>query len=452
FKPYLLKSTDQGRTWESISSNLPENGSVHAFAEDYKDPNLLFVGTEFGLFFSNNGGKKWIQLKGNMPTIPVMDIAIQKQHDALVAATFGRGIYILDDYALLRTADKSTLSQPATLFPVKKALMYVQTQALGDTGKAAQGESYFTAPNPPYGATFTYYLKNSLETKQEDRQHLEAEAQKTGTSVTFPTDSELTTQAMEPNPQILVKITDEDGQVVRYVDGPVTAGIHLISWNLTYPSMVVRTKPPAPYTAIGGPFVIPGKYTATLNQIVNGKTTRLSSSQSFSVRLLGGDTLSAPERDSLAAFQRKVAKLHGEVYGTINTINKLNSRIKFIENALNQTPSNAANFWSELNRIKTGLDSVMLAVGGNATLGSHNINTPPSIYGRIEAILYNESMSTAPPPETDIQSYHVASEQFAQQMARLHQLAMVDLKGLERQMRAAGAPWIPGTFPEWKGK
>src|SRR6266436_5111399 len=155
FKPYLFKSTDAGRNWVSIAANLPKNRPVWAIAEDHINPNLLFVGTEFGLYFSIAGGQKWIQMRSGLPTIQVRDIAIQKRENDLVVGTFGRGFYILDNYTPLRLLKPEMLKQDGLLFPVKEALMYIQSQPLGGRGKSFQGESFYTADNPPFGATFT---------------------------------------------------------------------------------------------------------------------------------------------------------------------------------------------------------------------------------------------------------------------------------------------------------
>src|SRR6185369_14573356 len=152
--------------WVSIASNLPKNGPVLAIAEDHVNPNLLFAGTEFGLYFSIDAGQKWIQLKGGLPTIAVRDLNIQKRENDLIVATFGRGIYILDNYAPLRTITPEKLKADA-VFPVKGALMYIQSQPLGGRGKSFQGESYYTAENPPFGATITWYLKEAIKTKKE---------------------------------------------------------------------------------------------------------------------------------------------------------------------------------------------------------------------------------------------------------------------------------------------
>ena len=106
FKPYVLKTTDAGKTWKPIQSNLPHRGSVYTIAEDHIDRDLLFVCTEFGVFFSNNGGQEWTQLKGGLPVAAVRDMEIQRRENDLVIATFGRGFYILDDYSVLRNFKK----------------------------------------------------------------------------------------------------------------------------------------------------------------------------------------------------------------------------------------------------------------------------------------------------------------------------------------------------------
>ncbi len=444
FTPYVLRSTDQGKSWTSISSNLPKNGPVLAFAEDYVDPELLFVGTEFGLFFTNDGGKHWIQLKGNLPTISVRDIAIQKREGDLVAATFGRGFYVLDDYSPLRVANEKTLSDNGVLFPVKNAMMYIQSQPLGDSGKAAQGESYFTAPNPPFGATLTYYLKESLKTKKEIRQEKENEAEKKGAEVPYPTPEELTAESMEPVPLVELRITDESGNVVRKIDGPVSSGIHRVSWDLTSPDMIASGGSDAP-----GPLAMPGKYTVTLFQGVDGKTTQLSEPQSFSVYVEGTDTMPPADHNALVAFQKKVVRLNGEIRGAIETANQLKSRLSLINQALRQTPADVENLQTQASNIETATDSILIALRGSETLRALNENTPISISERVGTIIGNEFLSTARPPQTDITSFDIASEEFTQQLGRLKTIVEVDLKGLEKAMQAAGSPWVPGTLPQW---
>src|SRR5207248_11534796 len=180
FAPYLLKSSDAGRTWNDIKGDLPERGSVLALAEDHKDPNLLFAGTEFDLFFSADGCKKWVRLRAGLPTIAVRDLAIQKQENDLVVGTFGRGIYVLDDYTHLRGIKAETLKSECSLFPVRDALQYIPTRQYGGQGKAFLGAAFYTADNPPFGATFTYHLKESLKTKKQKRRDEERAARRKG--------------------------------------------------------------------------------------------------------------------------------------------------------------------------------------------------------------------------------------------------------------------------------
>src|SRR5438477_8835633 len=196
FKPYLFKSTDAGRTWTSIKSNLPANWPVWSIAEDHVNPKLLFAGTEFGLFFTVDGGQKWIQMRGGLPTIQIRDLVIQKRENDLLLGTFGRGIYILDNYTPLRSITPEMLKSDA-LFPVKDALMYIQAQPLGGRGKSFQGESFFTAENPAFGATFTYYLKEELKTKKTRRQEAERAAARSGAGINLPSRSELSAEEEE---------------------------------------------------------------------------------------------------------------------------------------------------------------------------------------------------------------------------------------------------------------
>ena len=124
YKPYLVKSTDRGRTWTNITGNLPDRHDVWSVIQDHVNGNLLFAGTEFGLFTSVDGGSHWVQLKGGMPTIQVRDMAVQKRENDLVLGTFGRGFYVLDDYSALREITPQTLAEEARLFPLRDAYLF----------------------------------------------------------------------------------------------------------------------------------------------------------------------------------------------------------------------------------------------------------------------------------------------------------------------------------------
>ena len=165
YKPYLVKSTDRGRTWTSIAGDLPERHDVWSVVQDHVNGNLLFAGTEFGLFTSVDGGGHWVQLKGGMPTIQVRDLTVQRRENDLVVATFGRGFYVLDDYSALREMTPQALAEEAHLFPLRDASLFaVAGGTQSPAGAAGTGPmaGNWTAPNPPFGAVLTYSVREDL--------------------------------------------------------------------------------------------------------------------------------------------------------------------------------------------------------------------------------------------------------------------------------------------------
>ncbi|MFH1843044.1 MAG: glycosyl hydrolase, partial [bacterium] len=190
FAPYVLKSTDRGKSWRSIAGDLPARGHAHAVVQDHVLPDLLFVGTEFGVFFTLDGGEKWLQLKAGIPTVACRDLEIQRRENDLVVATFGRGFYVLDDYTPLRGLEggltEADLEQEAILFPVKQTWMYMPSSPIGGRDKGSQGDAFYNAPNPPYGAVFTYYLGEGLQSLEEQRQEREKELREAKKPVYYP--------------------------------------------------------------------------------------------------------------------------------------------------------------------------------------------------------------------------------------------------------------------------
>src|SRR5205823_7799358 len=148
---------------------------------------------------------------------------------------FGRGIYILDNYTPLRSITAAMLKTDA-LFPVKDGLMYIQAQPLGGRGKSFQGESFFTAENPAFGATFTYYLKEELKPRKTRRQEAERAATRSGAVIKLPNHAELSAEEEEEPPAVIFTVTDSTGKVVRRFAGPTGAGIQRVSWDMRYPA------------------------------------------------------------------------------------------------------------------------------------------------------------------------------------------------------------------------
>ena len=262
FTPYLYTSNDNGKTWTSIAANLPKRGSVYSIAEDHENENLLFAGTEFGVFFTVDKGKEWTQLKSGIPTIAARDLAIQERENDLVVASFGRGFYVLDNYAPLREITPELLKKKSHIFKIKDGLMFVPSNPLGLRGKSAQGESYYTAPNPEFGVTFTYYVKDKLKSLKEIRQAKEKELAKAGKDVFYPTMEEILAEDNEEKPYLLFIIKNEKGESVRKIKTGPKSGINRISWNFrlstTSPIKLSKGKTGRYSMADEGPLALPG--------------------------------------------------------------------------------------------------------------------------------------------------------------------------------------------------
>jgi photosystem II stability/assembly factor-like uncharacterized protein len=456
FKPYLLRSGDRGRTWMAITADLPARGSVWTVAEDTVEKELLFAGTEFGLFFSRDAGKKWVQLKGGLPTVAVRDLAIQKREGDLVIATFGRGFYVLDDLTSLRAAKPLDLEREALTFPVKRALAYIPSTPFGLREKAFLGETFFTAPNPPFGAVFAYYLKDEVRTKRKARLDAEKEAEKKGTEIAYPDAAALRAEAREEDPAVLITVKDADGNVVRRLTGPVKAGVHRVAWDLRFPSSTPTSLKPGPtptenpfYDPPAGPLVVPGRYTVSFEKRADGALTAFGEPQPFAVESLGLQTLKAPDAKELVAFERKTARLQRAVLGAIQAAEEAQNRVKVAKKAIDDTPGADSKLGAEARRLEKALDDLLTGLRGDRVMAGRNEPVSTSTVERVEAIVGTQWLTTVAPTGTSRQAYATASEAFEKQLATLRTLVETDLRSLEGAMETAGAPWTPGRVPTW---
>ncbi|MEO8503623.1 MAG: glycosyl hydrolase [Acidobacteriota bacterium] len=454
FKPYVLKSADRGKTWTSIAGDLPGRGSVYSLAEDHVDPSLLFAGTEFGLFFTTDGGKKWIQLKGGMPTIAVKDLVVQKNENDLVLASFGRGFFVLDDYSPLRQAKAETLAANAVLFPVKTALAYMPALPIGGRDKGFLGESYYLAPNPAFGATFTYYLKDSLKTRKKLRQETEKKLVKEGKDLPYPSWDALRAESSEEDPTILMVVTDGQGNVVRKLTGPATSGVHRVAWDLRYPAVVAASDDGGAGDDSGddgptGPIAVPGGYNVSLFERLDGKETALSEPQAFKVEAVSTASLPAADQATLLAFEQKVGRLQRAVAGAEETVDATKTELAAIKKALLATPKPTTELMDRALALEAKLRQLSIKLSGDSLVASRNEPTPPGISGRVGAIVGTQWNSTSAPTGTSLDAYRIAGEEFTGVLADLHQLVDQDLRDLRARIETAGAPWTPGRVPVW---
>lgn len=456
FKPYVFKSTDGGKTWSAITGNLPERGTAYTIAEDHVNKDLLFVGTEFGLFFSIEGGKTWTQLKAGLPTISVKDLDIQRRENDLVIATFGRGFYILDDYTPLRTMkNENVVNKTAHIFPVKDALMFVESQPLGIRGKGHLGESHYVSPNPPVGAVFTYYLKENLKTAKEKRREMEKEKIKKGENVYYPSVDSMRLEDIQPEPFLLFTITNESGEIVRRLKAPAKSGVQRLVWDFRY-------APNAPAGSIGtldaenmfasletGYLAMPGAYKVSMSQFVDGIYTELVPPQSFKCVPLNNAVLVAKDKKAYDDFCKKVTELRRVAGGVGQFSSDLNNRIRLIKLAILDAPKVSLETHNQVYQLEKRMEKVSRQLNGDATLARREFETPPSVNGRIGDIQGTLWTSTSAPSGAQKSSYAIASKQMAEAVTELKSIKE-ELQKIEVALEKADAPYTPGRAIEWK--
>ncbi|MCL6096949.1 MAG: glycosyl hydrolase [Bacteroidetes bacterium] len=449
FKPYLLKSTDKGKTWESIANNLPKDGPVHTIAQDPVNPNLLFVGTEWGFFFSIDGGQKWIQLKAGLPIIKVCDIKIQKRESDLVLATFGRGFYVLDNYSPLRQVTKELLQKDAYIFPVKDALMYIQKG-----GRYGQGSTYFKAPNPEFGATITYYVKDVPKTLKAERQEKEKALFKDGKPIPQPSVDELRAEEVEKAPYLIFTISDEAGNVVRKITKAASAGVNRAVWDLRYESwnpVNVKDNKFDPVAKMRSDlFVLPGKYSVAMAMVVRGEEKQLAEPVTFNVVPLNNTTLPASNRAEVVEFQRKAAELARTVVGARQLTDDLAKRTVLIKQTLNDTPAASFDLFKRASNVAKELEDINFAFEGQKPKASQE-EVPPEkvpLNLRLETLTGTQWRSTSNVTKNQKVAYQVLYNEIQPILEKLKTITNVELKSIETDMEKIGAPWTPGRMPE----
>ncbi|MDG1437957.1 MAG: hypothetical protein P8P98_03205 [Emcibacteraceae bacterium] len=435
YAPYLIKSTDQGKSWSMITNGLPEKSLVWRITQDHVNKDLMFLGTEFGLYFTVDGAENWVELQGGMPTISVRDVRIQRRENDLVAGSFGRGIFILDDYTPLRGLNAASLENDALLFADDKTPWYREDTLHSDS----QGDDQWVADNPDFGQSFTYYLKESQKTAEQMR----VQANKDKENVDYPAYEALEEERREADASLYITVKDASGNVVRSVDAPNKGGVHRVTWNLLQSPQVAITdeesgnNPNRP----SGTMVMPGNYTATLNARVNGMVSEMAGPVNFELVDVTENALKGTSHAESNSFQRDVAAARAAFSAANTTVSDMMDKLGLYRMAMDRS-SGATSLEGQYETLRQELYSIDEALNG--VRSSFGKGSRPATIGSRLSFANGASASTYGPTQQAREQYGYAMEAFADVKARLATLTENTLPAFEAVLDRGNAPWVRG--------
>jgi hypothetical protein len=398
--------------------------------------NLLFAATEFGVYFTTNGGNNWIKLKGGMPTIPIRDIKIQRSENDLVAGSFGRGIFILDDISPLRTFNTKMMSSEATLFPVKNAHWYRQSSRVG-----SQGDAEWIAKNPPFGANFTYFMPNKIKSKKEVRRSKEKKG-----NPQFPGWNALEEEGREYGPSIMLVIKDNNGNVVNTIKGTNRKGFNRVNWRLNYPSKRgerLQSSSRRGFNRGGGIMVTPGTYSVTLEKRVNGVHTILQEPINFEVVPLFEGTLPRKSYKVINEFREAVIAFQQDLTSTNISLSRSLKTTNAMLRALNKAPRPTNELFKKLNDTKTMLLDIDKELHGNSVkdeIGERS-NPTASDGGSLGWTAFG---NTYGPTDEHMRLLNRVKSQLKKVKNKLYPIVNSTLPILRNELIKTGTPWIEG--------
>ena len=431
--PYLIKSNNRGRSWQSIASNLPERTLVWRMVQDHVNPNLLFTATEFGIYFTVDGGEEWVKIEGDAPTISFRDITIQRRENDLVAASFGRGFFILDDYTPLRQLNADMLAQEAVLFPSRRAYLYNPKDVHG----GSMGSSHYEAPNPEFGAMFTYYLREGSTSLKEARKKREKEAG--DADIPFPGWEALDAEENEVADKVEIVVRDAAGHVAKRVKGKASKGFHRVNWDLRYAAkgMIEPGESNNGFEFMA----MPGTYTATLTKTSKGVVSTLGEPIQFEVVPLHTPTLEGASPDEMIAFREHMKSLQGRMAEFSATMETQMEKVEAMQTALARADSPSNDLALQLFEAKQSLQTMNQKVRGYAAKREIGERNPPSPQSRM-FVGFRGLNTMYGPTEMHKATVAIGESELATIEAELDQFVSAVMPELETLLDAVGAPPI----------
>jgi len=440
---------DKGKSWTAISNNLPERGSVYAIEEDHVDSELIFCGTEFGVFFSPDAGKRWKKLANGLPTIAVRDIAIQERENDLVLGTFGRGFYVLDDYSALRSIENNNQPLAVTIYPIRDALVWEKSNPLGLPGKSFQGDNFYSADNLGPEAIITFYYNEKYKSLEEQRREKEKDLIKEGKGTPYPSYEDLKAEKEEQKPQLFFTIKDNSGTIVKKVTQKITKGLQRFHWDMRYNNRnPIDLKKPSFYNPFAGKpegsLVNPGRYTVEMHLLKNGTLQSLIDPVAFNVIPLNNTVMPAENRAEKVAFQKEVAALSADIRTSRKMIDEMNNKLRYIKKAVRLAESSTLDLTKAVFQLESDIKAVNKLFFGDPVKRRLDIDQPPGPASRVGDIVYEQKYSTAAPTKTHRESFAIAKEEFEPIKEKVRKLYKEDMANLEKILEQTGAPYTPG--------
>lgn len=432
YKPYIIKSTDKGKSWKLINGDLPEKLLIWRLVQDHVKKDILFAATEFGVYVTTNGGTNWIKLSGGMPTIAIRDITIQRRENDLVAGSFGRGIFILDDISPIREFDETMKNAEATMFSIKPAHWYRPASRVG-----SQGDAEWIAKNPEFGATFTYFMPESIKSEKGQRKAAEKKGE-----VKFPGWDALEAESRQDGPDILLVIKDQQGNVVNTVTGKNSKGFNRVSWSLRHSSKSGERLESRGRGFGGGIMVTPGTYTVTLVKRVDGTNTVLQGPKSFEVVPLYDGSLPRKSYDEMNEFRDDVNAFQQDFTATTIALSTSIKKTDAMLRAYNKATAPTDDLYKKLIDVKNQLLDIEKELYGDKNKNEIGERNPPSASDG-SSLAWTAFGNTYGPTGEHKGLLTRVESQLTKVKAKLTPV-MNSLPAIEAALKKAGAPWIEG--------
>ena len=439
FNPYIYKSTDLGVSWKSISSNLPKRTLVWRIVQDHVNKNLLFAATEFGVYVSLNAGTAWQKLPGT-PTLPFRDLTIQKRENDLVAASFGRGFYVLDDYSALREMTAENLKRKGKLFAPRAAKWYVPRSNVGNTGA-----DYFFSKNPTFGAVFTYHLSDDFSTKKEARKKREKELNKKKLNVPFPGWDALDLEKDEKGAKVLLTIQDPQGNIIKKISAKAKKGSNRIAWDLKHfnPFSIPENGKIKKEGYNSGALAIPQAYTATLYLEDNGVVNQLDEPIVFDVKPIREGVLQGVSHQEYDEYRNNLSALIKKLDVLEDVLERSEEKLMALKAALNNSNIAPGPINKEIQALQKEAIAIKKSVEGSPSKDEIGERTPPSIQTHLR-VAYRGMMSTYGPTPLHQKSMALGKKMTLEIEAKIISLQNDKIKPLEQKLKTLGAPYIQG--------